>query len=381
MIHTLWRSEAAQHFTSNHIRRFITAALQHDEVDARVVLALVKLSEADILAEAVLSWLHSAVESGNAKAVKALCRLQAAEELEAEQVAGLLTAAVQFDHEDVVVALASSFQAANIEAEVMLGMMNAAVVQDSPVLIEALCSMRAAEQVTTEVLAVLLKGAVHQQQLAATAAHLLCCIAQRLQQQDAAHDQQLLGTQVLPRRQQRSGKQQSFAAPSTRVTSLQRQQCQRQLHGLLKVDDVLALLQLALQQGCTTSLELTCGLALVRGLLGEAAATSLMQYAIVQGQYYGQHAGLVIEGLCSLTAMQQLQPKQVVSLLLNALQCDNTAAVQAISSLLPAGGRLAAASSVMQLLQVAEAKGLVGGKGGRCEWFEAVAVQLRRLQA
>jgi hypothetical protein len=79
--------------------------------------------------------------------------------------------------------------------------------------------------------------------------------------------------------------------------------------------------------------------------------------------------------------MQQLQPQAVVDVLLFALQQDNTSAVQAMSRLLPGAERLTAAKNVKQLLQLAEAKGIMGKTGRKYKWFAAVAAQLKCLQS
>jgi hypothetical protein len=86
---------------------------------------------------------------------------------------------------------------------------------------------------------------------------------------------------------------------------------------------VLELLQLAVQQCCRASLDLACGLPLVRDLLDSAAAVGLMQLTVEQVKPDVQHAGLIMEALCSLTGMQQLQPQAVVNVLL-CVRCNMT---------------------------------------------------------
>uniref|UniRef100_A0A383V9F0 Uncharacterized protein n=1 Tax=Tetradesmus obliquus TaxID=3088 RepID=A0A383V9F0_TETOB len=90
----------------------------------------------------------------------------------------------------------------------------------------------------------------------------------------------------------------------------------------IATDRLLELLRLAVQQGLAEVVKALCH------------TTAAVQLSV---------APMVYEALCSLPALQQLQPQHAVELLLHAEQDGNTAVVSAISKCLPAAAQLAAA--------------------------------------
>jgi hypothetical protein len=86
----------------------------------------------------------------------------------------------------------------------------------------------------------------------------------------------------------------------------------------------------------------------------------------------------VISALCLLSGAQQLQPKQAVALLLQALQCDNTTAVSVISRRLPGAKKLAIADNLQALLRAAAVRGLFTVSAAS-SWFSTLRNQLRQL--
>jgi hypothetical protein len=325
--------------------------------------------------DTVMRWLKTAMRRNTPATVAALCRLHAARQVSPEQVADMLAAAMKRKHADLVAMLAGKYKRAAVAPDALLCLLQSAVQQNSTMLISILCGMDAALQLTVARMAGLFKGAVQQQQCDA-AAHLLCWFEEWLrqleeEQQMEAQQQSATGTQARQQLQQHGGDR----------TQQQQQRYQQQLRKAAVSSQVMVLLRTAVQQRCSRALSYMCKLSLVQQAVNTPVAVGLLQLAVKLGSSSMEAEDLqACKALCSLPALKQLQPQQVVDLLLHALRCKNTDAVWAISKL-PAVYNLAAAENAEQLLQLAAAEGLMGPAGKKCKWFASVAAQLRRLPA
>jgi hypothetical protein len=135
---------------------------------------------------------------------------------------------------------------------------------------------------------------------------------------------------------------------------------------------VSAYLELAMEQGCS-SISSVCSSRHCQQLPSAAAAYGFLERAIESSS-----SSDAITALCSLSGAQQPQPEQVVTLLLQALQCDNTTAVSMISKRLPAAQRLDTADNLQTLLQAAAVRGLFTVSAAT-SWFSKLRNQLRQL--
>jgi hypothetical protein len=373
-------SSACRQLNEQQVARLISAAVDnlatcgstntlHVLVDSFGMTAL--------CSDVVVGWLHSAVQSNSSQAVEHLLYLQAAEHLSIVQAVELLAAAAQLNHPEVAAALAAMPQAAAITPGPMLELLQTAVKVDSPGSAEVLYSMPAAAHLEAAAVACLFKFAVQQQQQCATAAELLVWFDKQLQQQQPLRQeeqlQQLFTAPMLTRHQQRKQQEQQ---------QQQQQQYQQHLRKLRISAAVLTLLRLSVQQRQSNGLRVACSLALVQQAVGKPVATALLQLAVEQGGSHLEAGDLqLFRALCLLPAVRQLDVQQVSTMLLHALQLDNTAAVEVVSGMLPVARNLAAAGgdAVQQLRQLAAAKGLMEAKGRAYKWFAATAAQLRGL--
>jgi hypothetical protein len=338
-----------------------------------------------LCSDVVAGWLHSAVQCNSSQAVEQLLRLQAAKQLSIVQAVDLLAAAVQLNHPEAAAALANMQQASAIATDAMLALLQIAVTVDSAASAEVLCSMAAAAHLDAATVARLFKRAVALQQCA-TAAELLVWLDKQLQgQQQLWQQEQLQQLCAAPRltRHQQSKQQQEGVGNQPSQQSMQQQQFQQELRKMRIGADVLKLLRLSVQQRGSSALRLACRTAMLQQAVEEPVAAALLQLAIEQGGSHLEAGDIqLFEGLCLLPAARVLDVQQVASMLLQALQLDNTAAVEVMSGMLPAAHSLAGAGdAAQQLLQLAADKGLMEAKGRAYKWFAATAVQLRRLPA
>jgi hypothetical protein len=297
----------------------------------------------------------AAVQKCNSELLQLLCS--------PEQAADMLAAAMKSQHPDVVAMLASKYKRAATAPDALLRMLQSAMQQNSTSLIKALCTMDAAMQLTVATMAGLFRRAVQQQQCD-SAAHLLCWFEEWLRQLEE-EQQSAAGARTRKQLQQHFSEQ-------------QRQQWYQQQ---LRMAAVLVLLRTAVQQRCSGALSCMCKVTLVQQAVNTPAGIRLLQLAVKLGSSCTEAEDLqAYTALCFLPALKQLQPQQVVDLLLHALHCENTDAVLIISKL-PAVRNLAAAENIEQLLQLATDEGLLGPAGKKCKWFAPVAAQLRRLPA
>jgi hypothetical protein len=309
-----------------------SSSLANKDAGALRVLVSKFGQKTPIAQEAVLCWLHSAARCDSSAAVEVLCRLPAAKQLDAEQVAGLLRAAMHHRPVFPFLALASKFSTAELGGDAMTELMTEAVHTDNAPAVDALRRMNAARYLDSADVVGLFRQAV-QQQHCETAAELLFCL--RSEEHLAKQTVDMLGIPYL-----------------------------------------LVLLQAAVKQWCSRSLEV------LGQLLDPSATAELLQLAILQG---GSHESLsdvaAFEALCQLPGLQHIEPQHAVDLLLLALQHDNTAAAKAMGDRqgVWAEGGLASARNVGQLLQLAKAKGLLNANRRHHSWFAAIAAQLRSL--
>lgn len=188
----------------------------------------------------------------------------------------------------------SALQPADIATDRLLELLRLAVQQVLAEVVKALCHTTAAVQLSVAPMVGLLKLAVKQQQCD-TAAQLLLWF-QQWQWRTKQQWSHLLG------------------------------------------DDIFELMVMAAEWSCRSTLTV------LQQVLDTQAAASLLQMALAFGSdHKSVRDPQVYEALCSLPALQQLQPQHAVELLLHAEQDGNTAAVSAISKCLPAAAQLAAA--------------------------------------
>jgi hypothetical protein len=284
----------------------------------------------------------SAVLQGRCEVVAALFSLAAAPRMNAVQLAKLFTAAVEVRNTELVILLANKVKGRRISLPrpAMIGWLQQLVQHNDAKAVAALCAMEAAEKLDATALAPLFHQAMLQQQTA-TAAPLLIWLAE-----DVAYLQQL---------------QRTNRSPS------------------LDTAAVVAFLQAAMQQNCS-SMAQVCKNSAVVELLPPDALVSLLQLAIEQGA-----SSAVISALCSCGLGDKMLPDQTVGLLLHALQCGNTEALQILLGKqqgLQWSWYLMESSNAQLLLCAAAAAGLLHGASSRSaagRWVSALWRALRQI--
>jgi hypothetical protein len=283
----------------------------------------------------------SAVLQGRCEVVAALFSPAAAPRMNAVQLAKLFAAAAEARNTEMVILLANKVKGRRISLPrpEMMSWLQQLVQHNDANAVAALCDMEAAEKLDATALALLLQQAMLQQQTA-TAAPLLILLAGVLRKQE------------------------------------------RQLPPLsLRLDTaaVVAFLQAAMQQNCSSMLEV-CKHKVVAELLPANALVSLLQLAIEQGA-----SSAVISALCSCGLGDKVLADQAVGLLLHALQCGNTAALQILLGKqqgLQWSWYLTASSNAQLLLCAAAAAGLLHGASSRSaagRWVSALWCALRQI--
>jgi hypothetical protein len=309
--------------------------------NAGVIREIASWARYRVNAQQAAQLMLSAVLQGRCEVVAALFSLAAAPRTNAEQLATLFTAAVETRNTEMIILLANKVKARQVRLPrpAMIGWLQQLVQRNDAKAVAALFAMEAAEKLNATALAPLFQQAMVQQQTA-TAAPLLIWLAE-----DVAYLQQL---------------QRTNRSPS------------------LDTAAVVAFLQAAMQQNCS-SMAQVCKSNAVAELLPADALVSLLQLAIEQ-----RASSATIAALCSCGLGQKMLPDQAVGLLLHALQCGNTAALQTLFAKKQEINflqYLSEASNAQQLLQVAAAAGLLhGASSGSSAAVHWVSALWRALQ-
>jgi hypothetical protein len=324
---------------------------------------------------AVMAAMQRQIAAGDHRSTQRLAVSEAARQLTVGQLAELMHAAVQQRQHDVLDALFGNFAASELNREHLDRLLDAACELQSTAALDVLAArcnlcwglmdaaigthdsmmkwLRAAVQLGSPQALTTLCRSVTSERYTFTTAVLSDLFQHAVQlKQTAVAAELLMYTAKLPSYHERPRVEQGIIWPNAPSVS--------------------AYLELAIEEGCSSAGSV-CSSKHCKQLLSAAEVFGLLERAIESSS-----CSDVISGLCVLSSAQQLQPDQAVTLLLQALQCDNTTAVSVISRRLPGAKKLAMADNLQALLQAAAVRGLFNVSAANA-WFSPLRNQLRQL--